>query len=153
MALTVITFVVVMMFTTKICLFGLKLKEKLTHTIGMLTTTTIGTMSGLTVGIALGSLLKLDSFVSVSVAVVIGMVAGVIVGMPLSMVAILEGIMSGIMGGMMGAMLMSDHPLVISGFVLTLFLVVVLLLQRILKFETGHAESRRLASRTTLERY
>ena len=150
---TAITFIVVIIFTTKICMFGLKLRGKLTHIIEMMTAMTIGMMSGLAVGVVLGGLLKLETFMSTSIAMVIGMTAGAIVGMPLSMVAILEGIMSGIMGGMMGAMLMSEYPFLMSGFVLLLFIGTVLLLQRILKVETGDtgdAESRTIMSRNTL---
>jgi uncharacterized cupredoxin-like copper-binding protein len=74
---------------------------------------------GMTVGLAMGTLLTLwlpgQFFQSTLISMLIGGAIGITAGAPISLMAVMDGLLSGIMGGMMGTMLMVMMPIPYAG--------------------------------------
>jgi uncharacterized cupredoxin-like copper-binding protein len=74
---------------------------------------------GMTVGLAMGTLLTLwlpgQFFQSTLISMLIGGAIGITAGAPISLIAVIDGLLSGIMGGTMGTMLMVMMPIHYAG--------------------------------------
>lgn len=116
-------------------------KQKLTCMAAMMIAMTAGMMSSLLLGTVLGTLYEGRLFVPTVLSMLVGMVVGFCTGKPISLMAALDGLLAGIMGGMMGAMLgvmiTNEAPEKMTMVMNAIFIVVMLLIIRLIKEETG----------------
>jgi hypothetical protein len=99
----------------------------------------MGSMGGLLTGNVLA--FNLSFSINTIVAMIIGIGIGIIIGLPFNSMTILEGMMAGVMGGLMGAMLGEmlnpKYIVILSFFLIAIFLFSISLLNHAVKQETG----------------
>ncbi|WP_223068343.1 cupredoxin domain-containing protein [Paenibacillus caui] len=78
--------------------------------IGMMTSMSVGMISGLGIGSTTGLMLPGYFFQATVLSMLAGGLCGLISGLPLGMLAVLDGTLSGLMAGMMGTMLIIMVP-------------------------------------------
>ncbi|MFB5763238.1 cupredoxin domain-containing protein [Paenibacillus medicaginis] len=139
MLLTILSMVMVVLFSGYIVLNTYKRKEKLTGMAGMMTAMTVGMMSSLALGVQLGIVFQYDLTVPSIIAILFGLGAGYFTGKPVSLMAALDGMLAGIMGGMMGAMLgaMLGFSYIMVLFVDILFIFIMSVVLQLADQETG----------------
>jgi heme/copper-type cytochrome/quinol oxidase subunit 2 len=139
--LNMISMIMALGLTSYVIIFTHRHKKKITCMAGMMIAMTTGMMSSLLVGTVLGTMTNGQLVIPTIYSMIVGMVVGYCTGTPISLMAALDGLLAGIMGGMMGAMLgvmvFSQSSTLMIGFVDIVFVIVILLLIKLIKEETG----------------
>jgi hypothetical protein len=134
-----LVFFVIIIGTVKIYRLVFTVRKELSCTTAMMAAMIMGSMGGLLTGTVLA--FNLSFSINTIVAMIIGIGIGIIIGLPFNPMTILEGMMAGVMGGLMGAMLGAmlkpDFIVILSFFLIALFLFSISLLNHAIKQETG----------------
>jgi uncharacterized membrane protein (DUF441 family) len=96
----------ILLMTTYVIYYTYRNKQRLTCMAGMMIAMTNAMMTGIALGVILGTFIQdKDLTIPTIASVSIGMIVGYITGRPVSLMASIDGLTAGIMGGMMGSML------------------------------------------------
>lgn len=80
-------------------------RDNISTMAGMMSSMTLGMVSGLSFGTIIAILYPDYFFQATVISILFGGIIGLLAGFPVGLLALLDGLLSGVMGGMMGAML------------------------------------------------